>query len=366
MILDRYLLRQIAGPVLIALLALLVLFAMVQLVKVGEVSFAAGLTGSDLLLLVGGSLPGFAVLAVPLAVLTGILLAFGRLAADGELMALAAAGLPAHRLLPVPLALGAAAAVLAFVLGAWIAPASAEGLHAASVRLAKRQVVAALEPGRFFEEIPRVLFYPQRAGDGPNRFEGFLLYDHRPGRTRHALLARRAVIAPRAGSDRLELQLTDGEVHARDKRRDRYGVLRFERATIGVDIERLIRDRTRFLRAVERLDLGALRAAAAAPDREPRERLRLRAALQRRFAFPGACVVFALLGTALGASGRLRGRRRTLLAAAVVVVAYYLLVRVGDALVDGGRLAPGLAAWLPNALIGLPVIGWLVCRSRVP
>jgi membrane associated rhomboid family serine protease len=48
------------------------------------------------------------------------------------------------------------------------------------------------------------------------------------------------------------------------------------------------------------------------------------------------------------------------------IVAYYLVMRLCDALVDGGALAPVAAAWLPNGLFLLGV-GWsMLRRGRAP
>lgn len=365
--LHGYILRQILWPVLAALVVLNGLFLAIQLLKVGEVTFAAGLGLSDLLTLAIHFLPGFALLTVPVAVLTGVLLGFGRLAEDEELVALAAAGVAPARLAWVPLGLGFAAAGAAFCLGAWVAPASANALHRTFSDLAKRQVVASLVPGRFFEEIPRVVFYPHRAAGDAGGFDGFLLYDHRPGRARHALLARHARVRPAPDGHNLRLHLTDGEVHAREKKSGLYSVAAFEQADIAVDIDRLVRDRTRFLSPLARLDLDGLQArAAGGQGLDQRDRARASAAWHKRFAFPVACLIFALLGAALGGSGRLRGRRRTLVAAVAVVVAYYLFMRLADALVDGQAVPPAAAAWAPDFVFAGLVAWWMVRRGRRP
>jgi lipopolysaccharide export system permease protein len=360
--LDRYILGQVLWPVLGALLALNGLFLVIQILKVGEVTFSAGLSMTDLLEMGAYFLPGFAVLTVPVAVLTGVLLGFGRLGDDGELVAMAAAGVSPLRLARMPLLLGLLASTFAFCLAGWVAPASARALHSTFVDLARRHVVASLAPGRFFEEVPRVVFYPHQAGPAPNTFDGFMLYDHRPDRVRHAILASQATVVPDESGHRLTLELTDGEVHARNKKRDTYSVARFERASIAVDIDRLIRDRTRFLAPQERLSFAEL----SVPGTDDRDSARRLAAYHRRIAFPAACLVFGLLGTALGASGRLRGRKRTLLAAGVVVTGYYLLMRFADALVDQGQLPPVLAAWMPNLLFVCGLGFWLVRRGRRP
>ncbi|HOX45943.1 MAG TPA: LptF/LptG family permease [Myxococcota bacterium] len=363
--LHAYILRQVLGPCLGALVALNLILLVLELVQAGEVTFGAALGLGDLLSLAALGLPALAVLTVPVALLTGVLLGLGRMAEDHELAALAAAGVPLPRVAVAPVCLGLLAALGCLGLAGWAAPAAHQRLHTSLVELAKRQVVAALVPGRFFEEIPRVVLYPGRPGPDAGSFQDFLLFDHRPGRVRQLLMARRAVVAPMPGSNALELQLEDGEVHVRGAGQD-YSVARFERASVGLDIDRLVYDRTRRLSPLERLDLGALEAAAAEPARPALERRRLRAAWHRRLAFPAAAVLFAGLGVALVGAGRLRGRRRTLLAAVAVVTAYYLLMRLGDTLVDRDALPGWLAAWAPALGLAGLVAAWSAWASRRP
>ena len=362
MIVHRYILSQILWPILAAFLSLNLLFLVVQLLKISEVAVGVGLRLTDLYKVTLFFLPGFAVVTIPIAVLTGVLLGFGRLAEDGELVALASAGISNARLAIVPMGLGLVAALVSLLIAGFVAPASTAALHQAFVDLSKRHVSESLNPGRFFEEIPGVVLYPREKASDGSGWNGFFMYDRRPGRARHVLVAKQAHVRPGKSGNYLELALQDGEVHARNKPEKIYSIARFEKARIGIDIDRLIYDRTRFISPTERLSLGQLAAAGHDQRLEPRQRARHLSAWHRRFAFPVAAVLFGLLGCALGGSGKLRGKRRTLLAAVVIVAAYYLLMRFSDTIVDKGFLNPGLSAWLPDVLVAF-VVGWLMFRQ---
>jgi len=364
-IVDRYILRQITLPSLAAFFSLNLLFVVVQLLKVAEVAVGVGMGVGDLVGLTVYFLPGFAVFTIPISVLCGVLLGFGRLTGDGELVAFASAGISNLRLSHMPFLLGLVAVALSFVTAAWLAPWSTTALHRAFVDLSKRHVAYSLRPGRFFEEIPGVVLYPRAAAAGQDAFDGFMMYDRRPGRTRHLLVARRARVGPGRGGNFLALELQDGQVHVRDKPRRLYSLASFASGEIGIDIERVIYDRTRFISPTERLGLSGLAAAARDERLSQRERRVHLAAWHRRFAFPLAGLLFALLGCALGTSGRLPGRRRTLLASVIIVAGYYLSMRAGDAMSTKGWPVL-LAAWMPDMLVGALAIGLMWYRARRP
>ncbi len=365
MILHRYILRQVLWPAILSFVSLNLLFLVVQLLKVAELAAGAGLGLFDLLGVSLLFLPSFCVLTIPISVLTGVLLGFGRMASDGELVGLAGAGISAGRVAVSPLVIGLVAAVLAFAVASAAVPASSSALHRAFVEMSKRHVAGSLEPGRFYEEIPRMVLYPKAAGGEEGVYNGLLLFDRRPERGNHLVVARRAEVRPLKDANLLALSLEDGEVHARG-REEVYSIARFGRAEINIDIQRLVADRTRFLPAMEQMTLSELQAASRNPGLTRRTRNLGASAWHRRFAFPAASLVFALLGCALGLSGRLRGRRRTLVAAVVVVAAYYILMRLGDAVVDKGWLHPAAAAWLPDLIVLAAGLVWMARREGRP
>jgi lipopolysaccharide export system permease protein len=365
MILHRYILRQILWPAFLSFASLNLLFLVIQLLKVAELAAGAGLGLFDLLRVSLLFLPGFCVLTIPISVLTGVLLGFGRLASDGELLGLAGAGISAGRVAVSPLLVGLVATVFAALVAGLAVPASSSALHRVFVDMSKRHIAKSLDPGRFYEEIPRMVLYPRAAAGGEGAYSGLLFFDRRPERVRHLVVARTARIRPRPNANLLALSLEDGEVHARG-RGELYSLARFGRADINIDIQRLVADRTRFLPSMEQKTLKELQADSGNPELSPRTRNLSASTWHRRFAFPAAALVFALLGCALGLSGRLRGRRRTLVASVAVVAAYYVLMRLGDAFVGRGWMGPAAAAWLPDALVLVAGLWLMVRRERRP
>jgi len=365
MILYRYILMQMSGPVLSAFFSLNLLFLVIQLLKVAELTLSGGLGFENLVWMGALFLPGFAVLTIPIAALTGVLLGFSRMAADGELLALAGAGVSSFRLSVIPLFIGSLAAAVAGLVAAFVAPAANTALHEIFMRMSKQQVASAMSPGRFFEDIPGVVFYPREKGKKLDSFRGFLVYEQKPGSVPNLLLANRATVRPSLRENTLELLLEDGEIHRREVKRQMYTIVQFQRAVVGVDIDSLVDSRPRLLPVSERMSFSQLLEAQASPEYSRREQRRFRLAWDRRVAFPVASVLFGLLGAALGASGRWRGKQRTLVMSVLIVACYYMLVRLGDAMVDQTLMSADAAAWAPNLLIGLIgiVLLWRLQRS---
>ena len=84
---------------------------------------------------------------------------------------------------------------------------------------------------------------------------------------------------------------------------------------------------------------------------------------QQKIAFPFICVVFSLMGAALGSRPQQAGRARSFGMSVAIIFAYYLLNFVIGGLGFVGIFSPFMAAWLPN-FFGLGVGGWLLVKAE--
>ena len=72
--------------------------------------------------------------------------------------------------------------------------------------------------------------------------------------------------------------------------------------------------------------------------------------IQQKYAFPFICLVFALVGSTLGAKYSQINRGKGFSLCVGIVFIYYLLGFTTDSLGMVGVLSPWLAAWIPNIL----------------
>lgn len=84
--------------------------------------------------------------------------------------------------------------------------------------------------------------------------------------------------------------------------------------------------------------------------------------IQQKYAFPFICLVFAAIGSTLGASSQNIGRAKSFGFTALIVFIYYLFGFLVNALGLVGVLSPFLASWLPNFL-GLGLAVWLLIKT---
>lgn len=292
-----------------------------------------GFQGASLVLL--GLLPAVASVGLPVALLFGVVAAAERKAAEGEWLALAAAGIPARRLLPPLLLLGLLAGLLEAGLTHGLEP-----LGRTLVRLALEGAVAELrlQPGQ-----PAVVGELLLLAGG---VEGAVMTELFVASGDTVLVAERGLVK----QGRLHLLRGEAETQPVGEAGERWS-LSFERANLP------LRQGGLRVEAAERGD-RALQDLIQKMEDNGRSADFERMTLYKRSALPLSVPLLALLGLPLGAR-----RARPALVAATAVLGWWVLMRLADQSV--GAVGPLLAAILPALGLGLAAaVGWASWRDR--
>lgn len=94
---------------------------------------------------------------------------------------------------------------------------------------------------------------------------------------------------------------------------------------------------------------------------DPKMRSSSRTEINKRFSFPLACIVFALVGVPLGITAHRRETSFGFGVSLVIGIFYFLFIIIADTLRTHAKLHPELLVWVPNVLF--LVIGiWMFRR----
>src|SRR5688572_25858469 len=193
-IIDRYVIRQLLMPFGIGLLVFTFLIMLRPLQDYGEDLVARNvpseIVGWLLLLLV----PQALALTIPMSLLLGLLVGFGRLSADREFVAMQACGIGLKRLLlPVGLV-----SVLSLVVTAYIwfygYPNANQKFVDVMVTVLAERAEGNVRPHVFYREIPNLMLYVRDVSPAGDGWNGVFISDTRPGQEA-VYLARHGRIA---------------------------------------------------------------------------------------------------------------------------------------------------------------------------
>src|SRR5688500_20215861 len=91
-IIDRYVMREVMWPFVIGLLVFTFMLIIPFLIEYAETFISKGVAIPVVLRIMGTLLPQALALTIPMSLLLGLLVAFGRLSADREFVAMQACG----------------------------------------------------------------------------------------------------------------------------------------------------------------------------------------------------------------------------------------------------------------------------------
>lgn len=425
--LHRYILAEYLKAVAVSVAVFTGFAAAASLYKFSETAARSGVSPGAMVSLAGYLLPYVLLYAMPLALFTAAIIAFGRLSADNEFTAVKASGIhPGAAVAPV-LAAGLAAGLLCVVLADVGLAAGFSAIRSRLLTAAPGVFEGALVPGR------SVSF----GAGGGNRYTINVLAapagrDGAAGEPRisvavfsgahlESLLTARSFdvgVRKRDSSGGtvahvLRFMLRDGQMlsglSGRDLKSGRapggfYRPVSFESHRLDVPVSRSMsgglaigyRRETmglsqnlsairRFRREMERSAtrtayLGKKTAGNRGEARAIREELareksgHARAAHQalrqevefhRKLSMSFACLAFVLLGVPLGLASRQRSRAMGFaLGAGVAFCGYYPLMLVGKSLAEAGTVEPWAGMWTPVIVVGLIGTAWTLRAVR--
>lgn len=340
--LKRYLIREILSNFLVALFIVLFLLFLTRIIDFGPELFQKGGTFSDLVSFSGYLLFFLLPFALPLAALTGTLLAFMRLAHDQEILAFSALGVSPRKLLIPVIYFSLVIFLIVLVLNLVFLPVAKRHMRDTLFEVFKRRLEKGLPEKTPVDWFPGLLLYAHKVKKGFH-FKDFYLFEESGNQKVGFIYAEKGELRIKRGE--IELRLEKGEGHFLSKDLSEAENFYFGTYIYRIPMERMIKKR-KFKRG--ELNLGALLRKARDPKLPLRKRRKYLAEFYQRLFYPFSALILPLLGLPLGARLRASGRGLALAAGLLLYLLYYLLFSFGTTLAEGGKLPPFLALAWPN------------------
>jgi lipopolysaccharide export system permease protein len=362
-LLDRYVIAALIPPFLFGVgifstigIAVGVVFDLVS--QLSEVQIPMEVLLQLLLL----QAPYFIGFAFPMAMLLASLLAFSRLSADSEVVAMRSVGVSIYRLLLPAMVFGMLVSLLTFTFNEAMVP-QARYQAAQLLDQTLRQEQSNLQAKNLFypeygpdQEIKR-LFYA-RQFDG-QRLMGLTILDLSQKDLEQVSTAESATWSPGIST----WKFVNGTLYLVSADGSYRSVLQFNEQEIKIPRDALKNRRTernesQMTLAEARQHLQQLRQGGDMIDIR-----KLELEIQRRYAIPFQGLTMSLIGAAMALRPQRNRSARGFGISIVVIFSYYLLAFITNALGTSGALTPVLSAWSPG-LLGLAIAFGLILRAN--
>lgn len=367
-ILYRYFILEHLASFLLGLFIFTFIFVMDKIFILSELLVTKHVALSAIIKLFIYYLPATFAITIPMGVLTAILITWGRLSADNEIIAIKAAGISLNSLVFLALFLGLLFFFINVILNDILLPHTNHAYKNLYYKIVQKKPTVSIEE-QVFTIIDSKEIYVNKIDNKENIMKGIYLYEKIREEDGDVLF--RYIFAKKGywkknigGEDRDKvLILKDGAVHQTlEKEQEKYHIMRFNTHEI-------------VFKSQEKIYHGnhskGLREMTSKELREKIKEYKKRnidinlflVELYKKVSIPFACIVFTLIGTPLGLLTKKSGKSMGLGFSILIIFIYYLFLVCGETLGKKGIITPLFSMWLPNIVLG--VVGIILCMFAI-
>ncbi len=416
-ILQRYILREHFAPFLFAFCTITFLLIIDYVPKIIDHVLDKNLSLWVVLELVGLNLAWMLALSIPMSVLVGTLMAFGRLGSDFEITAIKAAGV---NLMQILLPLLAAASIIMFGMVQFndrVLPDLNKKARQLWGDIAAMRPTLSFQSGIFISDVPGYLILIDDIDHTTSRVEGVKITDTKAANRPRIIIADYGYLKMTDNGKNMRFTLYDGELHSLDlSEPENYRKMDFEKHVInvidagselvrsdseyrtdremGIDqmqnnidlaetamepirqrimtsvdtkFEYLFADSFAYVTSAFVTDSAALTSTKNNIQAWTRSVQRnfdqimthtkvmnkYRIEIYKKYSIPAATLAFILIGAPLGMLARKSGMGTAIAVSIVLFIVYWAFLIGGEDVADRGVISPFWAMWGANILLGV-------------
>jgi lipopolysaccharide export system permease protein len=292
---------------------------------------------------------------IPWGFLTAVLLIFGRLSAENELIALRSNGVSVPRVCMPVFVVSVVCVAICFWINVDVAPKAQEQMKTALYNMATSNPLALFGSDTPIDQFPGKLIYVEKK-DG-NRLQDILMYDlNDKGQLMMTVHARSGeLLTDLEGKQQIILRLKDSqyEQHDSDKPDDLTKIhpgIGAKQNDLAISLQELY-ERNKRKRGLSQMTLNELLSMQkqnAAMD--PSQVSALKTETNKRFSFSLASFAFCLIAVPLAITAHRKETSIGFLFSLIVAFVYFFFIVMVDTVRGNPKFHPELLIWLPNVI----------------
>jgi len=234
--LYRYILREHVGPFVFALIVATLVLLLGQVFKMMELIVTKGVPGRYALELFVLYLPAVLAYDVPMALMVGTLMAFGRLSADSEITAMKATGTSFLSLMTPSVVFACIFAVGMFFFNDLVLPEANHRFKNLLLDIQNKRPDVSLRPGVWITDFAPYEIYIDEMDDRDMTLTGVKINIPRGGSLEKQISAAHGVLKTGVGG-RVRLLLSDGTIQITPPGNDSFQTLKFANYVIEINAD---------------------------------------------------------------------------------------------------------------------------------
>jgi lipopolysaccharide export system permease protein len=357
-LIDRYLARQIAVPLIGSLVLAAMLLVLDKMLRLFQYVVDAGGPLSVVWRMLANLLPEYLSLGIPIGLMLGILLAFRKLALSSELDALRGIGVGYGRLLRMPYVYTVPLALINLGIVGYLEPSTEYRYEQLRFDLKSGALGAAIKIGEFNNLGNRLTLRIDRSEKNGTQLHGIFIATEDKG-TKISATAEHGRFLSTDDPDTILFRLTKGRLVQDNPRFATPRTLAFDTYDLPISLPAIDQFRRRGASEADELYLHELWRTGYGSGATDRSKM-LEAQAHFNFRLVEVMMMFMLpfLAVALAVPPKRSSSALGIFLSILIVVAYHKVNQYAEAAGADDRLNPILALWVPLILLSA-IIMWM-------
>jgi lipopolysaccharide export system permease protein len=359
-LIDRYLAKSIAVPLIGSLILAAMLLVLDKMLRLFQYVVDAGGPVSVVWRMLANLLPEYLSLGIPIGLMLGILLAFRKFALSSELDALRGIGVGYGQLLRIPYAYAVPLAIINLMIVGYVQPYTEYRYESLRFDLKSGALGAAIKVGEFNQLGRRLTLRIDRSMNKGTQLQGIFVQTSDAKGNSVAATAKHGRFLSTDDPDKILFRLVEGRLIQQSPRFKVPRTLAFESYDLPISLPAIDQFRSRgtgaqsdelYLHELWRVGYGG------GATNEP-QRIEAQANLNFRLVEVLMMFMLPLLAVALAVPPKRSTSGLGIFVAILIVVAYHKVNQYGQQAGANGRMNPILALWVPLMLFA-SMIWWM-------
>lgn len=284
---------------------------------------------------------------LPISLLFSILLTYGKLSSDSEIVAFKSLGLHLGHLLVPALGLSGIVAAFSAYIGFIGAPWGNRSFEVLITKIVTTKAASTIQEGVFSEGFFDLVLYAGKVDSQKGFLEKVFIYDERDNQAPLSVIAKRGrVFATDENffTKGVSLELQDGHIH-RNTEKD-YTKVKFDTYRMSLVGKSGYEAKEK---SPQSLTYRDIQDELEKPGITVESKRMYTIEFHKRMAISVACLIFGILGVGAGTfTNRRTVKASGFLVTIVTMTSYWMLYLVGESMARQGDIPPSIAMWAAN------------------
>jgi len=359
MTLYKYIINEIWPTFLASLFVFIFIMVAARMLSITELIVTRGVRVTQVIGMVVYLLPDILTFALPAVTLMSVVVAFLRLSVDSEIIALKSSGISLYQMLPPVVAFSLLVFFIGLAISIFAAPWGNRAFKDLIFKIAESKADIGIKERVFCEPFDNLVLYVNNFSRRERVLKDVFVVDRRDKNVTNTIVAEEGRIMMRPDERIITIYFVRGTIFVVDKNLNAARTIKFNTYGLNIGLKDVMADLASRRKAPHELSMGGLiEQLKTVPKGEIRYNRMMRELLEKG-SIPLAVLFMGIIGVALGAQIRARGRSAGIGVSLAVFSSYYICLMVMRSICSSGGMSPVIGVWIPDVFLIISMIYFL-------